>query len=423
MIPTSPATGKSLPFFTVLRILVPFSIGYFFSFLFRSINAVIAPDLVRDVGASAADLGLITSVYFFSFALFQIPLGILLDRYGPRIVAPAVLLFAALGSFIFAAGGSVSTLVAGRVLIGLGCSAALMSAFMANVLWFPRKRLGLANGVVLTVGGLGALAATAPAEIFLRAASWRTMFILLGAVTALVAGLTFLAVPSRAPAREGESARAQWRGIAAILKSPVFWRYAPACSLTSAMSLGLQGLWAAPWLRDVAGLNPEAVARHLFVIALFMVAGYLLMGLIFDTMKRLRVGHRLVTGTGLLLFLAVQLMISLGYTESTYILWASFGFLGTMSAPYYAIMSTLFPAHMAGRVNTTLNLTNLIGIMIAQYAIGIVIDLWPVAAGGGYAPAAYSSAFGLFLGLQAIALAWLLWPRKEEETSFRFRKT
>ena len=423
MTPSPPAAERSLSPFTVLRILAPFSFGYFFSFLFRSINAVIAPGLVRDVGASAADLGLITSVYFFSFALFQIPLGLLLDRYGPRIVAPAVLLIAALGSFIFAAGGSVSTLVAGRVLIGLGCSAALMSAFMANVLWFPKKSLGLANGVILTVGGLGALAATAPAEIFLRAVSWRTMFILLGAVTAFVAGLTFLAVPSRAPARDGESTKAQWRGIAAIFKSPVFWRYAPTCSLTSAMSLGLQGLWAAPWLRDVAGLNPEAVARHLLVIAVFMVAGYTLMGLIFDTMKRFRVGHRLVTGTGLLLFLAVQLMISLGFTESTYILWASFGFLGTMSVSYYAIMSTLFPAHMAGRVNTTLNLTNLTGVMIAQYAIGIVIDFWPVAAEGGYDPAAYSSAFGLFLGLQAIALVWLLWPRKGEKTSFRSRKT
>ncbi|MDP7662288.1 MAG: MFS transporter [Nitrospinota bacterium] len=423
MIPSPPATENSLSSFTIFRILVPFSFGYFFSFLFRSINAVIAPDLVRDVGASAADLGLITSVYFFSFALFQIPLGILLDRYGPRIVAPIILLIAALGSFIFAAGGSVSTLVAGRVLIGLGCSAALMSAFMANVLWFPKKSLGLANGVLMTVGGLGALAATAPAEIFLRAASWRTMFILLGAVTALVAGLTYLAVPSRAPARRGESARAQWRGVAAILKSPVFWRYAPTCSLTSAMSLGLQGLWAAPWLRDVAGLNPEAVARHLFVIAVFMVAGYALMGLIIDTMRRFRVGHRLVTGMGLLLFLAVQLMISLGYTESTYILWASFGFLGTINTPYYAIMTTLFPAHMAGRVNTTLNLTYLLGIMIAQYAIGIVIDFWPVTAGGGYDPAAYSAAFGLFLGLQAIALVWFLWPRREEETISRFRNT
>jgi MFS family permease len=162
---TVPAPGTIA---TVGRVFLPFAGGYFLSYLFRTVNAVIAPDLVHAVGLNAADLGLLTSTYFLAFAASQIPLGILLDRFGPRRVESLLLLWAAVGAALFAVGQTTTTLLVGRALIGLGVSGCLMAAFQAFVLWFPKPRLPLVNGCIMACGSLGALVATAPVEALLR---------------------------------------------------------------------------------------------------------------------------------------------------------------------------------------------------------------------------------------------------------------
>ena len=143
-----------------LRIFAPFAFGYFLSYLLRTINAVIAPDLVRDVGLDATSLGLLSSAYFFAFAIFQLPLGVLLDRYGPRRTEAVLMIFAAAGTALFAVSTTFSGLFIGRALIGLGVSACLMAAFKAFVMWFPSNRLPFINGCQMAIGGLGALSAT-----------------------------------------------------------------------------------------------------------------------------------------------------------------------------------------------------------------------------------------------------------------------
>jgi sugar phosphate permease len=127
----------SLSFARKLQIFLPFAFGYFLSYLYRVINAVLAPDLVADIGLEAAGLGLLTSTYFITFAAFQLPLGVLLDRFGPRKIEAALLLVAGFGAWTFACAESLKGLIIGRALIGLGVSACLMAAFKAFVLWFP----------------------------------------------------------------------------------------------------------------------------------------------------------------------------------------------------------------------------------------------------------------------------------------------
>jgi sugar phosphate permease len=138
------------------RVVVPFSAGYVVSYLFRTVNAVIAPDLTRELGLSPGDLGLLTSIYFLTFAGAQVPLGLMLDRYGPRRVQIWLLAVAAVGAACFGAAQSLSMLLAGRALIGLGVSGALMAALKANTLWLQRDRLTLANAGVVACGGVGA---------------------------------------------------------------------------------------------------------------------------------------------------------------------------------------------------------------------------------------------------------------------------
>ena len=105
-----------------LTVLAPFALGYFLSYLFRSVNAVVGPNLVAKIGLTAAELGLVTSAYLIAFALFQLPLGLLLDRFGPRRVQTGLLSCAALGSLLFATGESLLALTLARALIGRSCS-------------------------------------------------------------------------------------------------------------------------------------------------------------------------------------------------------------------------------------------------------------------------------------------------------------
>jgi len=153
--------------------LLPFAAGYYFSYVFRTINALIAGTLTRELGLGPADLGLLTSVYFLAMAAVQVPLGILLDRYGPRRVQSACLVFAAAGAGVFACAESMPGLMLGRALIGVGVATALMASLKAIVLWFPKERIALANGWVVMLGALGAVTATLPAEPLVRSLGWR----------------------------------------------------------------------------------------------------------------------------------------------------------------------------------------------------------------------------------------------------------
>jgi MFS family permease len=118
-------------------VLLPFAAGYYLSYLFRTINALIAGDLATELGLTAVDLGFLTSVYFLVFAAAQLPCGVLLDRHGPRTIQSLLLLLASAGALVFALADNLLGLVLGRALIGLGVALALMAGFKAIVLWFP----------------------------------------------------------------------------------------------------------------------------------------------------------------------------------------------------------------------------------------------------------------------------------------------
>src|SRR3954451_24851630 len=145
---------------TWLTVFLPFALGYLLSYLYRTVNAVVAGDLADAVGADAAALGVLTSAYFLAFALFQLPLGILLDRFGPRRVEAILLLVGAAGALVFSAASDLATLTLGRAVIGLGVSGCLMGAFKQNVVWWPKQRLPFVNGMILSFGGIGALFAS-----------------------------------------------------------------------------------------------------------------------------------------------------------------------------------------------------------------------------------------------------------------------
>ena len=182
----------------IMRVFLPFAVGYYLSYLFRTINALIAAPLTLELGLDAGDLGLLTSVYFLTFAVAQIPVGILLDRYGPRLIQSVLLVAAAVGAALFATSDNLLMLLLGRALLGLGVAASLTAGLKALVLWFPKDRLQFLNGLMVMLGALGAVTATSPAQWLLAWVGWRTLFALLAVVTAGCSAMVYLLVPESA---------------------------------------------------------------------------------------------------------------------------------------------------------------------------------------------------------------------------------
>jgi predicted MFS family arabinose efflux permease len=390
----------------LLRVFIPFALGYFLSYLFRTVNAVIAPDLIRDIGVDPASLGLLTSAYFLTFAAFQLPLGVLLDRYGPRRVESVLLLFAAAGAFTFARAETLTGLMLGRALIGLGVSACLMAAFKAFTLWVPAEKLPLANGIQMISGGVGALAASTPVELSLKFTDWRGVFLILSGLTVVAAICIFMVVPEKQGSRSGETLRQQLQGIRQVFTSMTFWSIAPWAVAAQAAYLSIAGLWSGPWLRDIANYDRMTAANTLMGISIAMILGYFTFGFLAERLARRGIQPMTVAASGMICFIVVQGMIVLQIVKMTLILWLLFGFFGTACILPYAALSKSFPQHLSGRVNTGLNLLVFVAAFAAQWAIGLVIGLWPQSAAGGYSAAGYSSSFGLIVLLQLAGAAW-----------------
>ena len=405
----------------VLTVLLPFGLGYYLSYLYRTVNAVISSDLATDLALSPANLGLLTAVYFIAFAAFQTPLGILLDRHGPRRVQFILLIFAAAGSGLFAFAEDFAVLAIGRGLIGLGVAGGLMAALKANVMWFPRERLPLFNGITAACGVFGALSATVPVEILFNHVGWRAIFGILSAVTVLAAALIFFVVPERAAPQHSASSRAarigqQLSGISAVYRNSFFWKISLMSFIHNGVFLAYQSLWMGPWLRDVGGHSAPSIANMLLGFNAGMFAGVIGIGVLADRLQRVGIKPISVVGFGVFVSICVQGLFALEAVSIALPLCIAFGFFGSATLLVYSVFGQHFAPESIGRVNTAQNLLSFAAAFAAQWGVGVIIERWPVLADGRYDPAGHQAAMLTMVGLELVGFIWFLWPSRNRVT-------
>jgi MFS family permease len=389
------------------RVFLPFAGGYYLSYVFRTINAAIADRLASEMSLNATDLGLLTSVYFLSFALVQLPVGAALDRYGPRRVQGTLLLLAAAGAALFAQATTLPGLLLGRALIGLGVAGALMAGLKAIVLWLPKERLALANGAFIALGTAGAVTATEPVELFLASSDWRRLFALLAALTAVTAVAIAVLAPN---ARTVLASHRGAGGLQTAYRDLRFRRLAPLSASIIGTAWALQGLWAAPWLADVAGLQHDAVVHQLFLMAMALCVGALLIGVAADRLRRFGVTPRALLAVFAVCFVAAELVLVLRVPIAPSVPWAVIAATGGATVLSFAILADCFAPEIAGRANAALGLFHVSGAFVVQSMIGFIIEMWRRDAGGHYPASAYAAAFGATIVLQAASLIWFLVP-------------
>ena len=388
----------------VLCVILPFCAGYFFSYLMRTINAVISPELTRELALSAADLGLLTSTYFFSFALAQIPVGIALDRFGARRVAASLLVVAGIGALLFGLGQSLAALAVARALIGLGVAACLMAGLKGFFDWFDLKFQPSLTGVIMASGAVGALTTSIPVTLALPVLGWRGIFMASGVLALVLSFIIWRVVPEAARAASTSNLRDSMRGVAQVFKSRGFWRFAPQGAMFTGCFMALQGLWVVPWLMNVNGFSRAVAAEHLFAIGIGMLAGQLGLATLLA-----RVHHKLAAyrsmQVGLMLMLGCQALALLDIGP-TLLVWGLWSVGAAAGSQMYGVVAKQFDASLAGRATTAINLMAFVGAFALQWGLGLAIDGLRAA---GFNPVeAYRLSFAAVVVLQLAAYGWML---------------
>jgi predicted MFS family arabinose efflux permease len=404
--PVSSGPAVSLLFVTG-RVFVPFALGYFLSYMFRTVNAVLGPVLGEELGIDAAAIGLLTGAYFFAFATVQIPLGMALDKFGPRRTQAVLLTVAATGALLFSLGGDTLSLALARAVIGAGVSGCLLASFKIFALWLPSQKLPLVNGLLMACGGLGVMASSTPVQIAVETIGWRYLFHIIAAVTLLVAVLIFFVVPDRRAQGEPKTLNDQLRGLSFIFRSRIFWAVTPLVMTAQAAWMSTQALWFGPWLRDMGGLDADRAAEALFIGGIGMVAGYALLGWLTERLSRRGISVNLIAGIATATFIAMQILLATGAPLPAWVMTSAFAFTGGSATIFYSGLTQKFPVAMAGRVNTSIALFTFSLAGLLQLIMGAVLDFFP-AEGGGYRPTGYFVAFGGWALVQIACFTWFL---------------
>lgn len=381
-------------------------LGYVLSMFYRTSVGVIGDELSREMNLSAEALGVVGGAYFLVFAAAQIPLGIALDRYGPRRVNACMALVAGCGAVAFAAASGYATLVFGRGLIGLGCAAGLMGSLVAFARWFPPRRFTAMAGFMLAVGGLGNLASTGPLALAAEWLGWRATFLCAAAVSAATAVLTFAAVRDAPPGAPASGARresfgAALRGVGAVLRNRQLHLLLPLNSCAYGALMAVLALWGAPWLAHVHGLDAVAAGNAMMAMAVALMLGSLAYGWLGSRIGANRAVVLAGAAATSALYAAMATLLFDGVAAAVAAI-CLVALLGGYAALMLAHIRSLFPERLTGRGLTAANLFNFGGAGAIQAVCGWIVGAYPQA-DGAYPPEAYSALFGFLAGAVALS--------------------
>jgi sugar phosphate permease len=402
--------GKRWAIFAIL------SSMFVLSMFYRVSNAVIARELVRDLGLSAEGLGLLGGAFFYSFALLQVPMGAAIDRIGPRIIVAVLPLVTALGAFLFALSESFTLAFIARLLIGMGMACVLMGTFKVFTAWFSPDEFGTMIGLTHSVGTLGNILATSPLAYLTILLGWRTSFVIIGIVTILTCAIVFKVVRDRPGGPKGERVTENVTdkeehipiplSLRMIFGKLAFWQISTAVFFRHGTSGAIRGLWGGPYLMDVLGYSPIRAGNILMMMSLGAIIGGPLGGKLSDRVFRSR--KKVVIG-GMSAY-AMGIFFLTGWARIThevfyYGLFFCLGFFMSFGIVIFSHIKELFDIRMAATAMTAVNFFAMMGAAVFMQAMGKVIEIFPKV-GGVYPPSAYHTAFTLCLLGIAIAIAF-----------------
>jgi sugar phosphate permease len=353
---------------------------YVLVYFYRVSLAVVAQDISRELQLTPQQLGSLSGVLFFVYAVAQLPLGPMIDRLGSRLVISGCGVLTAIGGILFSQAGSLAAAMTARMMIGVGTASVLMASFTVFSNWYANREFGKMSGFMVAVGNLGNISATAPLALAVGAIGWRASFLAIGVVQAFATLLVFMKVQDRPATDEGTAVHpaprhidmlAAWREV---FGNRDFWLLGGIAFFWYGNYLALQGLWGGPYLQEVLLLPRVPVGRILMFTALGFISG----SMVIDTIAR-RVFRSykktLIAGQILLLLLMTGFLGGLESLSQPFLAVGFFaiGLAVSSGVMVYPIIRSMFPLSITGTALTSLNFFVLMGAALTQQIMGLII--------------------------------------------------
>lgn len=357
---------------------------YFFVYFHRTSTAVLADEIMEEFAVSALAIGLMSSAYFYPYALLQIPVGVLADTKGPRKTATLFTFIAFAGTLLFAFSTTFPIVVFGRLLIGIGVSGVYIPTIKVLSQWFRKHEFATITGVLFAVGNMGALLSAYPLAMMAILFGWRAAFLFIGIITFILAVMCW-AVVRDSPKAVGlnpvtEEISFEEDKISKTFRTVVFNRYlwiiAISTFLRYGVVMGYQGLWGGPYLMDVYGLSRDATGRVLMMVGIGTIVGAPTIGYLSDRVFRTRKWFLVLGGTG---FTAAVYMLAF-HTENMsvkdlYLVSFLIGFFSGAGPVAYAYIKEIFPPEVTGTATSIVNVFPFFGGALFQIIMGYLVDI------------------------------------------------
>jgi MFS family permease len=348
------------------------AVFFFYAWVLRVAPSVMVEELMRDLTVGAAALGHLSGVYYYGYAGMQIPVGVLLDRFGPRRLMTIAGLVCAGGCALFATGDTLAALTAGRFLIGASAAVSLVGAMAVAGQWFPANRFAILSGGAMALGMAGGVFGQAPLRLALEASSWRATTLLLAAGGVALATAAWATVRDRRRGRGGVAGALI--GLGAVARHPQTWLIALAGLGTAGPLLGFSGLWGVPFLEAAYGLSRTSAATVTSMLFVGWGAGAPFFGWLSD-----RIGRRkapVLAGLALQT-LALAALIWVPHLPVLVLAGLSVlvGFLGSAQIVCFALVRE---SHPPGHSGTAIGFVNAMVTgagALFQPLIGVLLDL------------------------------------------------
>lgn len=371
---------------------------------------VISDQLMAAFAIAAVGLGGLSSLYFYLYAVLQVPAGILADTWGPRRTIAASAVIMAAGSLVFGLAPDLTTAYVGRFLISVGVAAVFVNILKLIADWFPPQFFATMTGLTTTVGFLGGFAAGGPFAHVVEAVGWRRGFLGVGVVTVVIALGCFLLIRDRpAPVPLGGDTRVLG-SLWAVLKTPETWPVFFAKVGITGTYLAFFALWGSPYLMQAHGMTRPEAGGLISLGVLGFVAGGTVIGFLSDRLFRQRKLPLLLGGCCYAVFW-IGPALNLLPASRLGLYFFFFGFFGSSLLLCLSCIKEQQPERV-GVAIAAVNAGGFLGAAVLQVLLGVVLDLyWQGAMYAGarlYPPVAFAWAFRVCLLLMGAAVVSIL---------------
>lgn len=369
------------------------AVGNFLVFLHRNSTAVMAPALSADFGIGPAQIGLFGSMYFYAYAICQLPSGLLADRWGARKTTSMFLLVAGISSLLFGILNSFYMALGARFLIGLGVAFIYVSSMILIGEWFKPNEYSTYIGLLVSIGNFGSLAASAPLVALMAAIGWRNAMASIGLFSVLIAALLYIFLRNKPEEIDGADPNRNLKSInepvpqmkifqvlTILLKKYDFWALILLVFGWVGTVLALYGLWLGPYLMNVYHLSQQKTGNLIMFIAIGAIIGCPLIGFIAD---RVRISKKKLVMAGVLTVIIILIplifFVDAMSLSSLTVLMFLFGVCGYTIILQWAYLKEHVDPSMYGTAAGIINCAGFLGGALFQQILGIIIARAPVA--------------------------------------------